>query len=216
MGVKSESSEDCSIPPSSPGTDYLIEHQRFYFDDGNVVFQVEGVLYNVHRYHFRDSKTFQQLLFNAATNGGAGGPIALELVRRADWERFLSLLYPRQLLGQHDLQTAEEWLSVVRFAADWGFLQLHEIALERVQAVATPVDRIVLAREHNMRGLLRADAARWELVSRNEPLTLAEGNRLGMEEAILIATMREERRMGNTPVNPIDVDRLDVKKEEPH
>ncbi|KAI0315211.1 hypothetical protein OF83DRAFT_1174040 [Amylostereum chailletii] len=40
-----------------------VKHSRFWFEDGNVVFLVEGVLYKVHRYFFlRDSARFEYLI----------------------------------------------------------------------------------------------------------------------------------------------------------
>ena len=96
----------------------LERHTRFYFDDGNLVFrvcslyttcccadqdgsrrQVEGTLFNVHRYFFqRDSAVFRDMFSIPSAIEGDGAseknPITLEGVKSADFASFLSCLYP--------------------------------------------------------------------------------------------------------------------------
>ena len=90
-------------------------HSRFYFADGNIILlvraialaiewyssfpQVDGVLYNIHRYFLhRDSPVFRDLF--SLPDGGCGegstdnDPIHLEGTLSIDMERFLSILYP--------------------------------------------------------------------------------------------------------------------------
>lgn len=97
---------------------HCARHSRFYFADGNTIFlvrdtflrigythqcppshQVDGVLYNIHKYFLhRDSPIFRDL-FSLPARGCEEGstderPICLEGTRSIDMERFLSILYP--------------------------------------------------------------------------------------------------------------------------
>ncbi|KZP02430.1 hypothetical protein FIBSPDRAFT_1055879 [Athelia psychrophila] len=69
-------------------------HSHYYFKDGNVVFLIEEVLYNIHRYFFeRDSAHFRSIL--ASVQGAdEQNPIVLSDVSCSDFDEFLAILYP--------------------------------------------------------------------------------------------------------------------------
>ncbi|KZP02521.1 hypothetical protein FIBSPDRAFT_969897 [Athelia psychrophila] len=69
-------------------------HSQYYFKDGNVVFLIEEVLYNVHQYFFkRDSAHFRSILASVQ-GGGEPNPILLSDVSCSDFDEFLAILYP--------------------------------------------------------------------------------------------------------------------------
>ena len=76
-------------------------HERYYLDDGNIVFLVEGELFRVHRYFFlRDSPIFRDMLsipVPASSSSPEGtsddNPIVLDQVESKDFEHLLWMYY---------------------------------------------------------------------------------------------------------------------------
>ncbi|TFY61353.1 hypothetical protein EVJ58_g4560 [Rhodofomes roseus] len=105
-------------------------HERYYFDDGNVIFLVEDTLYNVHRYFLkRDSPVFQTMFSQPSGTSGEGesddNPITLEGIKSADFANFLSCIYPLNL-WQGDLTTYEEWSAALELAVRWEFNSVRD------------------------------------------------------------------------------------------
>ncbi|KAJ7496622.1 hypothetical protein FB451DRAFT_1208266 [Mycena latifolia] len=170
------------------------EHPRFFFPDGTVIFLVERTLYRVHRYFFeRDSAIFASMfsLPSAAGERPEGevveNPIVLEGVAAADFDRFLSILYPIDFKTR-DIASAEEWTSVLSLATRWEFTSLRELALQHLFLLTSAVDRIALGRRHDVPDWLVP--AYTEVCERKDPLTLAEGRLLGLEDVIGIGQVR--------------------------
>ncbi|KZT12827.1 uncharacterized protein LAESUDRAFT_17959 [Laetiporus sulphureus 93-53] len=186
-------------------------HQKFYFKDGNVIFLVEDTFYNVHRYFLeRDSKLFQDL-FSLPQKQSAEGlsddnPIRLVCTKSIDMERFLSVLYPRRI-GKYDLETTEEWVSVLEFAYKWQFDAVCQLVRERLPEVATLVEQIVLARQYNLPDLLLN--ARVKICEREEALSLHEGRQLGIDECIVINQVRQEARSNHYATSAMKFDEWD-------
>ncbi|KAI0062467.1 hypothetical protein BV25DRAFT_633247 [Artomyces pyxidatus] len=165
------------------------KHDRFYFEDGNVTFLVEdSVLYHVHRYLFRDSG-----LLKGGAQGHSSSPITLKDVRSYEFDAFLSILYPLSYLTC-ELSTVDEWTAVLRLATDWGYTSIRDLAVARLAPIASAVDRVIFAHTYPF-------LAAWavpgyaELCSRAAPLTVAEGRRLGVDDVLLVCTMRESTRV---------------------
>ncbi len=144
-------------------------------------------------------------------------PIILEGIEAKDFDRLLSILYPkcvnvsfkivcpslipRRNFRTCEIETKEEWISVLSLATRWDFTSIRELALSRLhsnsftasaQLNLSPADRIVLG--------LRFDVSEWllpaysELCMRTEALTLEEGEILGMQNVINIAQARQAIR----------------------
>ncbi|KAI0673785.1 hypothetical protein C8Q78DRAFT_1018944 [Trametes maxima] len=120
-----------------------------------------------------------------------GLPIPLPDVSAVDFARFLSLFYPRRIVAD-DLTTLDEWTSVLRIAHRYEFEEHVKLAVERIDNLATPVERILLARTYNFPAWL--EQAYLSLCMREASLTLDEGTRLGMEDVILISDLRQRVR----------------------
>ncbi|KZT08722.1 uncharacterized protein LAESUDRAFT_757437 [Laetiporus sulphureus 93-53] len=120
-----------------------------------------------------------------------GNPILLEDVSNVDFERLLSLFYS-ECPGDGDLHTVEEWASVLNLATKWEFVVLRDLAIARLSQLASPVERILLARSYDVSQWIAP--AYFELCKRDEPLTLGEGERLGMKDVILLSEIRQSIR----------------------
>ncbi|KAI0319569.1 hypothetical protein OF83DRAFT_1082203 [Amylostereum chailletii] len=165
-----------------------VKHGRFFFDDGNVIFLVEGTAYHLHRYFFaRDSATFDSC-FNEK------GPVVvtLEDVQKDEMDAFLKVLYPIDFKTR-DISTLKEWTAVLRLSNMWGFATLRALAVEQLERLASPVDKIILGRAYELRAWL--EPAFIALGARANPLTIEEGRRLGVDDTVTVFHMRERQQL---------------------
>ena len=95
-------------------------------------------------------------------------------------------------VAEGDLNTLDEWTSVLALATQWLFEGHRQRAITRLSHLGSAIDRIVLARRYDVPGW-REDAY-YQLCVRDEALTLEEGHRLGMEDVILLAELRQRIR----------------------
>ncbi|KAH9927820.1 uncharacterized protein B0H18DRAFT_274144 [Fomitopsis serialis] len=173
-------------------------HERYYFDDGSLIFLAEDTLFNVHRYYFqRDSPVFQAM-FSQSSSSGEGksddNPIVLEGMKSADLSCFLSCIYPINY-GQGDLTTYEEWAAALELAVKWEFDRIRDFIVQRIKDTGTLAEQIVTARRLNLQQWCWDACAK--LCERRQPLTLEEGQRLGVEDTVRISQVREKRRVGS-------------------
>ncbi|TFY75991.1 hypothetical protein EWM64_g8020 [Hericium alpestre] len=189
-----------SSPTRSPESSSTYKrHERFYFDDGNIVFAVQNVLYNVHRYFFcRDSSFFSNLVNNRSTSAGEARdpsaallkPFLLKDVQSAEFDALLCILYPLKF-NECEIQTVEEWSSILRLATQWSFSSIRELAISHLDSIASPIDKIVLGRTYRDRGDAWLVPAFVDMCQRAQPLTRAEGHRLDIDDTVLVAFLRE-------------------------
>lgn len=103
--------------------------------------------------------------------------------------------------------TVDEWSSCLRFAHKWGFVVQRDLALKNLAFIAPPVDKIVLGR-------LCEEAKKWlveafiSIVRRNEPPTVEEGRRLGVDDLVLIGQLRYRLNQFSTDADLEDVRRF--------
>ena len=71
----------------------------------------------------------------------------------------------------------EDWTSILRLATKWNFLSLRELAVERLLAITSPIDKVVLGHTFDLPKWLPLAYA--QLCERAKPLTTEEGKRLG-------------------------------------
>ncbi|KZP28654.1 hypothetical protein FIBSPDRAFT_947479 [Athelia psychrophila] len=163
-------------------------HSQYYFKDGNIVFLVEEVLYNVHRYFFeRDSAHFRSIL-ESGQWADEEDPIVLPDVKCGDFDEFLAILYPTDFRRPIEKTTAQ-WTSILHLAAKWVFESIQLLAIDNLTATAIPVDKIVLGRRYGISDWLPGS---YEAVcTRADPLTVEEGMKLGVEDIIRISAARQ-------------------------
>ncbi|OCH86099.1 hypothetical protein OBBRIDRAFT_738647 [Obba rivulosa] len=118
-------------------------------------------------------------------------PVEVPEVSALDFTRLLSLFYPKDMVNG-DLKTVEEWSSVLALATKFQFDDQRELAIARLAQLATPIDRICLGRQHDVREWL--ESAYFQLCMRDQALTLEEGNKLGMVDVILLSELRQSIR----------------------
>ena len=90
-------------------------------------------------------------------------------------------------------------MSVLRLAKKWEFPSIIDLVARRLKEVASLVDQIVFALDHDLPSIVGPAGAK--LCSRGEPLTSAESRRLGLDAAHAIWTLRERFRGGQQAVS---------------
>ncbi|KAF7428824.1 hypothetical protein PC9H_008056 [Pleurotus ostreatus] len=177
----------------------LHRHEEYYIQGGDLHFMVEHVQFRVHRYFFdRESLYFRNKLATPASPGAARSgtsdstAIVLEDVRSIDFARFLWVFYnPKYSLYKTDV---DSWTSILDLAFRWQFPEVRKLCVRELERLEmSDVERIHVYQKYEVdRNLLISRYA--ALCEREEPLSVAEGMRLGMETALTIARAREIAR----------------------
>jgi hypothetical protein len=109
------------------------------------------------------------------------------------------MLYPPLIyilcraIGEFAVSTLQEWTSILRLASKWGFGSIRSLAVHSVLPLASPVDKIALARTYGFDDwLLDAFVA---LCERPEPLSDDEAERMIKSDIAKIARAREAARV---------------------
>ncbi|KAH9175001.1 hypothetical protein EDB89DRAFT_429995 [Lactarius sanguifluus] len=144
--------EKAKTPRSEHTTpdDSFVQHDAYFFKDGNVTFLIDSTLYCVHRYFFsRDSVYFSTRFAQLGIRDHEALPTIISLgdVERNDFDAFLSILYPANFEA-HEL-TYEQWKSVLNLSTRWGFASLRKRALNSIKP-PTPHDKLLLARTYSI------------------------------------------------------------------
>ncbi|KAF9075509.1 hypothetical protein BDP27DRAFT_1037695 [Rhodocollybia butyracea] len=170
-------------PMGAPDSQYPQRHERFFFPDGDIDFRVHNVVFRVHRHFFRNLGFF------------AYPSVDLDLCgfRPSDFASLLSIFYPKTY-GTLEIRSVEEWDSVLKVVTTLGMKDIQDLAATEILKIATPVDRIVLAKKYEIHNGLRdwTIPAFRELCTMSQPLSEAEGNRIGVEGLIDLAKMKHE------------------------
>lgn len=98
--------------------------------------------------------------------------------------------FPPRLYSLYDA-TVDDWSAILELAHRWGFPQVKALAVRELEKLEmSAIDRIVLYHRYEVdRALLIPRYA--ALCEREQPLTLEEGTRLGMETTLNIVRARE-------------------------
>ncbi|KAK7472353.1 hypothetical protein VKT23_000470 [Stygiomarasmius scandens] len=208
MSFEHDSDSVVEISPPSPSSslqDEGVEVQaamrdkNFYFNF--VIFQVEDALYNVPRQPFmRESDVFHDMFSlpvpvgRKAEGQSDEEPVLLQSVSKVDFERLLNLMFPDA--GLDHMPSLDEWISILKLATLWDMPRIRERAIRHMAPIMTdPVQKIEIAREYDIDDWMLP--ALNQLVQRDHALTMEEGERLGMEYTLKLASIRECCRFNN-------------------
>jgi hypothetical protein len=138
--------------------------------------------------------------------GSSDDAIVLDDVTPEAFDKLLWVFYnPRYSLYDAPV---DDYISILILAHKWGFAQVKAFAVRELQkSHLSDIDRIVVYHANDVdRNLLIPCFA--ALCAREQPLTLAEGMKLGMETTLVIASAREYVRAqkaadgSRTPITP--------------
>jgi len=169
-------------------------HDKYYWDDGNVVFLVENILFKVHRYLFEQSEVFQAMFSlpppKATTVEGSSdsNPVRLECVSVTAFEHLLWYMYP----GFHGDLTAipaDGWVHILDMATMFDFERIRSSAINVLSRCPDPMFKLAIAdRFHVDEWRLGCYV---ELCMRPAFFTEAEMNQLGPETTVRLVRARE-------------------------
>ena len=117
-------------------------------------------------------------------------------------------LEPRRI-GHYDLQTTEEWASVLELAYKWQFDAVCELAADKLAHAASLVDQVILGRQYGLEKMLLN--ARVRLCEREAPISVGEGRRLGLDECAIIREVRQKARANLFATAAMKFDEWDVR-----
>ncbi|KAF8207281.1 hypothetical protein K438DRAFT_2013775 [Mycena galopus ATCC 62051] len=171
-------------------------HAEYYFEDGNLVIQVSGILFRVWdgvlRRHSKAFPVAPVSLLDKLPDGiNDEHPLVLEGVDAADFERLLWIIYP-PILGQCKATTPQDWTAILDLATRWKFPDVRELAIRELGAVEMDaVEKIELQHRYGIKRQW-AYSAYVALCSRPHALDVIEGRQLGIECTVNVAFAREK------------------------
>ncbi|KAJ3889664.1 hypothetical protein GG344DRAFT_33205, partial [Lentinula edodes] len=160
-------------------------HEIFYLIDGNVEFRVTNILFRVHMHFFSQARVFFAFPYIPPIIDLTGYGFS-----PSDFSSLLKMFYPRTF-GSLEIQTVEEWISILNVTSALGMEDIRTLAMKRILKDASPVDRIMLARNYDIDSQILV-ATFEELCMRSHPLTEEEGKKVGVEGLIKLTRMKHE------------------------
>ncbi|KAJ7876096.1 hypothetical protein B0H14DRAFT_2283410, partial [Mycena olivaceomarginata] len=176
--------------------------------------QVENTLFKVPRFQFeRHSRIFATTFSLPQLVEGAEGssdktPFKLNGIKHLDFRRLLRVLYPmtrrkcRAILTVHVYDrtaipktptlSKDEWVSVLKLANLWDFIEVRNFAIEKLTLYAGSLDcieRILFARQFDVSAWLQSGYV--ELAQRKAFISSKEAEKIGWETALQICELRE-------------------------
>jgi hypothetical protein len=90
------------------------------------------------------------------------------------------------------VQTITEWTNVLHLSTKWGFSAIRTTAIETILPLASPIDKIAIGRVYDIDAWI--EDAFVEILARENDLTLAEAQRIPLEDVVAIAQGRRMAR----------------------
>ncbi|KAG8739641.1 hypothetical protein FRC10_005377 [Ceratobasidium sp. 414] len=176
---------------------------RSFVDKGEVVLVLEGQRFIVHAYKIKEFGRINDMLVDEPSRVGKRQAIGLP-EKAADIVKVLELLYtPYHLampltliISMYNTTTpsVDTLVSALSMATKYGHPSLRAYAIDALSPRCSelpPIDRIEVARACNVPEW--ATGAIDELCEREEPITLEEANRLGVETFGDVSRRREQK-----------------------
>ncbi|KAI6137432.1 hypothetical protein EDD17DRAFT_1517365 [Pisolithus thermaeus] len=174
----------------------ISRHSNFYVS--TVTFLVEDSLFKGPREPFeKESEVFCDMLSlpqgsSVVAEGTSDeNPIRIDRTSKDDFEQLLKALLHRKYGSQPNLPHGiEQWTSVLKLSTAWNFERLRQAAINALtESGISTVDRVVLSQRYYIKNWLLP--ALNELARRPEPITLEEAQRMGIDIALKLASVRE-------------------------
>ncbi|KAI6037102.1 hypothetical protein BKA83DRAFT_4171815 [Pisolithus microcarpus] len=176
--------------------DEIPRRSDFYIS--TVTFLVEDSLFKVPREPFeKESEVFRGMF--SLPQGSSGvveglsdeNPIRIDGTSKDDFEQLLKALLHRKYDSQPNLPRGiEQWTSVLKLSTAWNFESLRQASINALmESGIGAVDRVVLSQQYHIENWLLP--ALNELARRQEPVSLEEAKRMGIDIALQLASVRE-------------------------
>ncbi|EKM59089.1 uncharacterized protein PHACADRAFT_191395 [Phanerochaete carnosa HHB-10118-sp] len=188
-----------SVPFIDRDSSNETKHPRYYFDDGSIVVLAGRFKYRLHQYLFsRDSPYFANVFAHCMPSE----PLNLADKKSSDFDAFLSVLYST-CYRPPDITSVDEWSAVLRLATEWSFDGICNLAIERLELIASPIEKIILSHSHSIPNWL--PAAYVSLCRRPHPLTAAEIRAIEAEDVEVVMSVRETMLRAGLPLEVSEI-----------
>ncbi|KAI5996619.1 hypothetical protein F5J12DRAFT_725567, partial [Pisolithus orientalis] len=180
------------------------EGRRIGFEDALKLASVEDSLFRISREPLEAESTVFRDMFllprgESETVEGQSDTchVILQGISKKEFESLLRALMHRKHGTNRGLDLdCDQWISVLKLSAMWEFVGLRNAAIQHLDIpseLVDPIDKVVLALQYNIREwLLPAFLA---LAKRPTPISIEEGRRIGFENALKLASVREKLRL---------------------
>ncbi|KAI5997631.1 hypothetical protein F5J12DRAFT_889432 [Pisolithus orientalis] len=160
------------------------KHSEFYTH--TITFLVEDSLFRISREPLEAESTVFRDMFLLPRG-----------ISKKEFESLLRALMYRKHGTNRGLDLdCDQWISVLKLSTMWEFVGLRNAAIQHLDIpseLVDPIDKVVLALQYNIREwLLPAFLA---LAKRPTPISIEEGRRIGFENALKLASVREKLRL---------------------
>ncbi|CAE6524002.1 unnamed protein product [Rhizoctonia solani] len=180
--------------PNPSASRAVVLHPDFCFDNILIAIQIEGTLFNVHKYQLAKSEVFSDMFKMPKPEGNAPvegssleHPIVLKGVTASDFASLLTVLYASHFSDDQPTPEAPLIIPAFRLAQMFNFSKLRKYLLPLVEKNLEDVDKIVLSREFDIQEWLVPAHVR--LCQRQQPLSGEEANKLGVQSTLIIMRM---------------------------
>ncbi|KAJ7701988.1 hypothetical protein B0H16DRAFT_1250227, partial [Mycena metata] len=159
---------------------------------------VENVFFRVPRWQFDNNSGIFATTFSLPQPGEKGEgsddehPFQLDGITRVEFQTFLKVLYPLSAVPKTPTLSPTEWISVLKLASLWDFIEVRDFAITELRFYAESLDcvaRILLGRRYDVSTWIRSGYT--ELARRRTAITSEEAMKIGYEVALQISQLRE-------------------------
>ncbi|KAI6162489.1 hypothetical protein EDD17DRAFT_549756 [Pisolithus thermaeus] len=179
------------------------KHLEFY--TYTVTFLVEDCLFRITRGPLEAESTVFRDMFllpqgDPETIEGQSDacPVILQGVSKNEFESLLrALMYRQHGANRGSDLDHEQWISVLKLSTMWDFHGLRNAAVSHPDTPPQPldpIDKLELALQYDIREWLLP--ALLALARRSAPISVEEGRRIGFENALKLASVREKLQLG--------------------
>lgn len=191
--------------PSTPSslTVPITRHKGYFIHEADLTIRVENYMFRVHRFFLeRESAYFRLRLDNSTRpdrdppGSSESNPLVLDEATSDAFACFLWVFYnPKYSLYN---ATPDQWSLILDLAQKWDFKQVEQLCIRELERLdLSPVDRIHIYQRHNLDETLLIDSFE-NLTTREDPIGVEEGLKLGLKTSIQIAHVRELSRGPDT------------------
>jgi len=180
-----------------------MRHKSYFIHEADVTIRVENYIFRIHKYFLlRESAYFRLRLSSPSLPGqdppgsSESNPLVLDDATSDAFACFLWVFYnPKYSVYK---ATAEQWCLILDLSQKWGFKDVEMLCIRELEELdLPPVDRIQIYQRFNLDDTLLLDCYE-SLTTRDEPIAVDEGIKLGLKTSLHIARAREMSRGPDT------------------
>ncbi|KAH9966275.1 hypothetical protein BJV74DRAFT_286093 [Russula compacta] len=182
-------------------------HPEYFFSEADTTFKAGNHIFRVHKRFFLRESTYFLTLFtspaipcNDPPGSSDTNPIVLKDTTSEAFAGLLWVFYnPKYSIYT---ATVDKWIEILALAQRWQFKEVEQLCIRELEKLSIPpVEKIKIYQDFKLdTTLLLVSFA--QLTVRAEPLSLEEGQKLGIDTTLRIARARELARGTNSGTRP--------------